>query len=273
MKINSIGIIGYGVVGSAIDHYFSTNNIPVYIYDKFKSPWKKTFSNLLKTDLIFVSIPSNYDDDLQNFDLSNFYEILEILNNNNYNKAILFKSTLLPGTCEKFNIDYPKLNIIYNPEFLSEKTAVKDYANPKQIILGCTPFLNHKIRDSVGIFFNKIFFGVDIEIVSSTEAECTKIFLNSFYSVKVQFFNELYSLTDKIGVNYNSVIPLMLGQGWIDPQHTRVPGPDGYYSYGGKCLPKDSRSLLALMKRYNTYHKILKSTIEENKIIRPENYI
>ena len=65
----------------------------------------------------------------------------------------------------------------------------------------------------------------------------------------------------------------MLGQGWIDPQHTRVPGPDGYYSYGGKCLPKDSRSLLALMKRYNTYHKILKSTIEENKIIRPENYI
>ncbi len=273
MKVNSIGIIGLGTVGNAINHFFSKRNIPVYIYDLHKTPFTNNFKNILKTNIIFISIPSNFISKLGCYDIEPFQKILNKLDTNNFKGAILIKSTLSPGTCEHMSYLFPKLNIIYNPEFLSEKTSIEDFENTKLVILGCTPSLNPKIRDGVGIFFNKIFPNrIDTEIVDSKEAECVKLYLNSFYAVKVQFFNELFFITKNLNISWENITPLMCQQGWLNPQHTRVPGNDGKYSYGGKCLPKDACALLSIMKHHNSYNKILNAAIDENIVIRPENY-
>ena len=95
-----------------------------------------------------------------------------------------------------------------------------------------------------------------------------KSFVNSFYAVKVQFFNELYSLCRKINCSYDVVKNLMLKNGWINAQHTKVPGPDGKLSYGGGCFPKDTKALLEYMKKNNSHHAILEACIKEHDTMR-----
>jgi UDP-glucose 6-dehydrogenase len=70
-----------------------------------------------------------------------------------------------------------------------------------------------------------------------------KIFCNCFYATKIQFFTEIYLLCEKTGCDYNVVKNMMLGNGWINPMHTNVPGNDGNISYGGYCFPKDTNAL------------------------------
>jgi UDPglucose 6-dehydrogenase len=98
-----------------------------------------------------------------------------------------------------------------------------------------------------------------------------KIFANSFYSVKVQFFNELYLICEKMGCSYETVKDLMLKNGWINPMHTQVPGPDGELSYGGACFPKDTNALLNFMREYSSPSKVLESTISERNEMRSDN--
>ena len=98
-----------------------------------------------------------------------------------------------------------------------------------------------------------------------------KSFVNCFYSVKIQFFNELYLLCEKMGCDYNNVKNLMLKNKWINPMHTDVPGPDGKLSYGGYCFPKDTNALAEHMKRENVTCKVLEATIAERNEMRDDN--
>ncbi len=95
-----------------------------------------------------------------------------------------------------------------------------------------------------------------------------KIYLNCFYSVKIQFFNELYLLCQKTGTNYENVLDLMLKNNWINPMHTKVPGTDGLLSYGGNCFPKDNNALLQFMKSMDSPCQVLEATINERNIMR-----
>ncbi len=98
-----------------------------------------------------------------------------------------------------------------------------------------------------------------------------KSFVNCFYAVKIQFFNELYKLCQKNGSDYNTIKNLMLKNEWINPMHTNVPGPDNRLSYGGNCFPKDTLALLHYMKNNKTEHKVLKATIKERNKMRNDN--
>jgi UDP-glucose 6-dehydrogenase len=95
-----------------------------------------------------------------------------------------------------------------------------------------------------------------------------KIFCNSFYAVKIQFFNELYLVCQKNGANYKKVVDMMLKNGWINPMHTDVPGPDGQLSYGGLCFPKDTNALNEFMKRNDIPNRVLDATIAERNEMR-----
>jgi len=98
-----------------------------------------------------------------------------------------------------------------------------------------------------------------------------KIFCNSFYALKVQFFTELYQLCQKNGCDYNIVKDMMLKNNWINKMHTTVPGPDGSLSYGGFCFPKDTNALNEYMKVKNTNNKVLEACIKERNEMRDDH--
>lgn len=271
VKINKIGIIGIGFVGKAIYNSLSQqktiNNI--YRYDKYDQ--YDPIENILDCDIVFLSLPTVYDIEKCSYDLDPIHENMSYLNSKLFKGIIVNKSTVLPGTTEQLSSQYPNLNIVHNPEFLTARTASYDFHNQTHIVLGVTTNCNIDLFQALCTFYNTNYPNADISICTSTESECMKIFCNSFYSVKIQFFNELYLLSNKIGVSYDNIRDMMVKNGWINKMHTNVPGPDGLLSYGGLCFPKDTSALLSFMESNNTMSKVLEATINERNIMRNDN--
>lgn len=182
----------------------------------------------------------------------------------------LFFSLL--GTTKKFEELFPTLHIIHNPEFLSAATAFTDFHNQKHVVLGRGSRCGDKQFENVRQLYEKNYPQAELSLCRSTESESMKSFVNTFYAVKIQFFNELYVLCQKNGTDYNTVKDMMLKNGWINPMHTSVPGRDGRLSYGGGCFPKDTNALLEHMKKQGTPHAVLEGCIKERNLMREEGY-
>lgn len=271
-----IGISGIGFVGNAIMESFIANglklNETLFIYDKYKSGGIGTFENLIQTDILFLSLPTQYDMTTKSYHIEPIIESLDILQEKKYKGLIVIKSTVEPQTIDKFSEKY-NLDIIHNPEFLTARTAFEDFHNQKHIILGKSKQCNENKFNAIYNFYKSNYPQAQISICSALESESMKLFLNSFYAIKVQYFTEIYLLCNKLDINYNNVKDLMLKNGWINPMHTTVPGPDGNISYGGMCFPKDTNALAYFMERFNVPHNVLTATIEERNIMRDGDHI
>ncbi len=266
-----IGIIGIGFVGNAIKQCFEKKKIKVICYDKFKKYDK--FHNILITDLIFLCLPTPYCNKNKCFDTNAIVEVCKLLSTFNYNGIVIIKSTIETSSTNILSNKFNNLQLIHNPEFLSAKTAVEDFENQKHIVIGKSDNFSIRSLKKIYKFYNDYFPNADISICSSNESETMKLFLNSFYSVKIQFFNELYDFALKNRLNFEKIRELMLKNNWINPMHTQVPGSDGKLSYGGACFPKDTKALLSLMKNSNCYYNVLEATINEQFIIRENDHL
>jgi UDPglucose 6-dehydrogenase len=263
-----IGIAGLGFVGSAILNVLNTKeNIEILGYDKYKNI--NNFEILLDSDLLFICLPTLYNDQLKKYDMSEIDSTINNLNQNNYQGIIIIKSTVLPDYCQTENDKYPSLKIVSNPEFLSAKTATEDFANQRHIILGSTT-QSEQFLNIVFNFYKTYFPLAKISITSSAEASITKLGCNSFYAMKVQYFTELYLLCESQGLSFNHVKDMMLMNGWINPMHTNVPGPDNNISFGGACFPKDISALTEYMNNLNIPNEVIKATIEERNKMRSD---
>lgn len=262
----NIGIIGIGFVGNAIMKSFIKHYINVICYDKYKQIG--SLNECLITDIIFLCLPTLYNDMEKSYDKKEIEELLLYLFDNKYEGIIIIKSTIEPGTCKKYTLKYNNLKIIHNPEFLSAKTADYDFHNQKHIIIGNTNNISKEDNLKIVNLYKKYYPEAIISSVTSCESESIKIFCNSFYAIKIQFFNELYDLCNKTNCNYNIVKECMLMNGWINKMHTDVPGHDGNISYGGACFPKDTNALLQFMIKKNSMCEILKACIREHDNIR-----
>ncbi len=263
--MNKIGIIGIGFVGNAIKSFFE-NKIETVCYDKFKN-----FSNLeciLTTDLVFLCLPTLFDNDKNEYDKSAIFESCKYLDKMDYNGLVIIKSTVEPETTSKLSKMYPELKLIHNPEFLTARTAEQDFQNQTHIIIGNGPNVSDNDIENIYTFFKLYYPNANISKTNSTESECIKMFCNSFGASKVMLFNEYFLLCNKIGIDFNKVRDIMLNNGWINNMHTQVPGPDGQLGFGGACFPKDTRALNSYMAKNNTPHNILNSIINECDIIR-----
>lgn len=264
-----VGIIGVGFVGSVIKKSFELKGLTVKAYDKYKKC--DTFEECLNSEIIFIAVPTQYNEKNKEYDKSCIYEVCSNLSNCSYKGLVVLKCTVEPNTTNILIKNNPKLKIIHNPEFLSVSTAFEDFHYQNHIVLGKGININEDEIKLLSDFYKKHYTQAEISICSSTESECMKIFCNSFYSVKVQLFNELYLLCQNDKCNYSKVLDLMLKNGWINPMHTQVPGPDGKLSYGGLCFPKDTNALLSYMKKSNCPHKVLESTINERNSMRNDS--
>lgn len=260
-----IGIIGVGVVGGAMMKSFLENGVDVVSYDKYKNIGN--FTNILNASIVFLSLPTLYNTEMQSYDKSALHEICEQLSENNYKGLVVIKSTVEPTTSQTFADKY-KLNIFHNPEFLTSYTAYEDFRDQSHIVIGYTNNITQLQIDMLVNFYKVYYPKAEHSLCKSTESESVKIFCNCFYSVKIQYFNELYLLCKKLGIEYNFVKDMMLKNNWINPMHTVVPGTDGKLGFGGMCFPKDTNALLSFMKVQDTPHKILEAAILENNEIR-----
>ena len=210
------GIIGLGFVGNAILNCLIKKNINVTGYDKYNNKSTDILENMLNKNILFICLPTIYNFNQKTFDLNPIETTLEYLNNNKYNGIILIKSTLQIKTIENFDKKY-QLKIIHNPEFLSAKTAEYDFLNQNHIVLGKNMFTTENDLILVTTFYNTYFPNAHISICSASESESMKLFCNNFYSVKIQFFNELYLLCQNMNIDFKIIKSLMLKNNWINP--------------------------------------------------------
>lgn len=256
----AIGIIGIGVVGYAVKTFFAEREVTVRTYDKFKETG--TLLECLETNILFLCLPTLFGG--AEFNKEDIYHTCSELQMLNYKGLVVVKSTVEPGTLEDLISAFPLLRLVHNPEFLSADTATKDFAEQKHIVIGGAPELTKVLAD----FYRRFFDDVKISECSAVESETMKLFINNFYAVKIQFFNELYLACIDNGADFSKVREMMLANSWIHPQHTRVPGNDNKLSFGGMCFPKDTNALNCYLSKRGLPRALIEATVQERKLIR-----
>lgn len=254
-----LAIIGNGFVGQAMAACFR-QHYPTTIYDKYQSEHSQ-FEPVMEADLVFVSVPTPKGS--QGYDLTNLHEVMGRLSSAYYKGIVVIKSTVLPGTTASMSQQYG-LQLVNNPEFLTARTAKHDFANQSHIVIGGEP----TSRDRVAQFYQTIFPNAEYTLVKSMESESIKIFCNAFYATKLQVFNEFYLLCLHTGADFNTVVGGMLKNNWINPMHTKVPGPDGQLSFGGGCFPKDLGALVQYCENQQLSSQVLRSVLKERNQMR-----
>ena len=156
------------------------------------------------------------------------------------------------------------MDIVFNPEFLTERNAVEDYNNQNRIILGGPRPATTELKQ----IFSKVFPKAHIIKTDSTHAEMVKYLTNSFLSTKVSFANEIYQLCDKLNIDYDKVVEYATYDERLGKSHWNVPGHDGDFGFGGHCFPKDLSALLHLTVELGTINNVLLATSNTNDEVR-----
>ena len=266
----TVGVIGIGFVGSAVVHSLKTKGVTVAENDLPKP--SGTFEDAASCDVVFLCLPTQYDEREKRYDTRALEVTCKSLSESEFAGVALVKSTVEPGTTQRLSESYPRLQLIHNPEFLTAATAQRDFDNQGHVVLGSASNVRFPATRLVEAFYARHYPRAVVSKCTSTESESMKIFANSFYAVKIQFFNEMYAVCQKTGADYDKVRDMIMRNGWVNPMHTSVPGTDGKLSYGGLCFPKDTSALLAFMERLGTPKAVLQATVEERNQMREDKW-
>ncbi|MFH1867255.1 MAG: hypothetical protein ABIJ81_04210 [Patescibacteria group bacterium] len=230
-----VGIIGVGTVGGALSEYFKKRTEQIVLYDTLKKLGSPAEVN--RAEIVFICVPTPFVSG-KGFDSSAIEEAVGLLVDP---KVVVIKSTVLPGTTERLQAMYPQHQLLMNPEFLREDSAVEDMINPERQIVGYT-----KASRRVASQLMSLLPPAKIQkIVTSTEAEVIKYFGNAFLATKVMLANQFYDLCQALGADYRVVRKLVGADERIGPSHLAV-AHGRERGYGGKCLPKDIKTIISL---------------------------
>lgn len=242
----TIGIIGYELIEQALDKWLAQyTECKTIISD----PPRGICNDLGTCDVFFISIHiSTHENESQ--DLTKLEGIIQTLPD----APIFIRTTLIPGSSDNLTQKFQR-PIYFMPEFLTERTAFPDFCSQDIIVTGERELMDAIFKDKRKIY------------MSNMEAELAKYAHNVFGALKVTYFNEIYEICIKNKMDYANVLNAILMSGYINSEHTKVPGPDGLRGYGGKCFPKDVHAFQAFNKD-NDLGELLKLVISINSKFR-----
>lgn len=260
MLDSKLGIIGLGYVGTAIKENCDPI-IPLCLIDPdHNKKTTGTYDEIMKCNGIFVCVPSPSLQD-GTCDSSILEEVLSKLET--YNGVIISKTTITPDIYKNLQNKYP--NLIYCPEFLTERNCVQEYAQQNWIIVGGKIEAYQREAARLISLTKKI---TTIEYCSIEEAALVKYTINSFLATKVIFMNEMFALSSKLGLDWQIMKQLLSLDTRIGKSHLSVPGPDGQFGFGGSCFPKDTSALLSYARHLGVNLNILKEAVQKNTLFR-----
>ena len=272
-KMYKIGIIGKGFVGSAVANGFSPStgfDCETRVYDKDPNKCVDTLPDTVNnSDFLFISVPTPSSKS-GNIDLSILKSCLEEISkvvDPDKSPIVLVRSTVVPGTTKNLVNDYPNLNIVFNPEFLTERSAFYDFISQARVILGGDV---NDVQKTAKLYKDR--FGESISVVETDfeTAELIKYMCNTYFATKVSFMNEMYNLCKAIDGDWDKAVEGFVRDGRVGHSHVNVPGHDGKFGFGGSCFPKDVQALISFAKENNINLNVLEGTWKTNLEVRPE---